>query len=57
MEIEKKKISVSNVYYALRQEFGSKVAEEIMDSVEGHEDEYQEIVKLVELNRLKELVI
>jgi hypothetical protein len=51
--INKKKTSVADVYYELRNLVGSKTAEEIMDSLEGNPDDFEILRSLVEENKLE----
>lgn len=53
---EKKRPTVAQVYYALRTKFGGKVAEEILDNLEGNPEGYEEVVKLIMDNRLEDLI-
>jgi hypothetical protein len=56
LQKEKKKPSVAQIYYALRAHFGGKIAEEIMDNLEGNKAGYEQLVNLVIENRLDELI-
>jgi len=55
LPLERKKPSVSSVYHKLRTKFGSDVAKEIMDNLEGNDAGYNELVKLVIEDRLDDL--
>lgn len=54
--VEKKRPTVAQVYNALRVKFGGKLAEEILDNLEGNPEGYEEVVKLVMDNRLEDLI-
>ena len=55
LQTEKKRPSVNDVYIYLRKLFGqSSVA--IMDSLEGHKDEYNILVDLVANNQDEQIV-
>lgn len=49
----KKKLTPQNVFDYLRKIYGQKEAIDLMDSVEGHPQEYQKLVTIVESGELE----